>query len=209
MFGGMLAGQLQTAMAPRGMFGSIGQRARGQMPQQQMPQHMATPTQQPQGLGSRLLGQGWEGKAAALGGLLMGNGSAVSDYHAGQQAQQAAAQQRAMELADAQRERSLDRQDWQWQQDYQRNNPVPTALERNVAAWQNMDPAQRQAYNEYAQAGRPDDWVSVPIPGGRGTYFGPQSGLAQIYGQQGGAPETLPPDFNFEGGSVGNGAGGF
>jgi hypothetical protein len=61
------------------------------------------------GLGTRLFGEGWEGKASALGNLLLGDPYAVQRYQAGQQEtqQKAAAQAEALraqaqQLADAQ-----------------------------------------------------------------------------------------------------------
>jgi hypothetical protein len=62
------------------------------------------PQQRP-GLGTRLLGKGWEGKAAALGGLLQGDREAVGQYHQMQQLPL---------LQEAERQRRREDQQWEW-----------------------------------------------------------------------------------------------
>ena len=64
--------------------------------------------------------------------------------------------------------------------------PEPTAMERNVAAWQNMTPQQREAYQQMqeAQSGP----VTLTLPGNR-VYSGPRSGLAEAMG---GTPSGVP-----------------
>lgn len=77
------------------------------------------------GLGTRLLGEGWEDKAAALGSMLMGNSNAIGDYHYGQQQQQAQAQQAQQQAAAAQAARAQGLADWRYKEDYKRENAAP------------------------------------------------------------------------------------
>lgn len=78
------------------------------------------------GIGTRLLGKGWEDKAFALGGILQGDGGRAYSAmrEAAAQQQYAAEQARAAALAKAE-ERAYDRADWQWKEDYKRENPTP------------------------------------------------------------------------------------
>lgn len=89
-------------------------------PVPQMPQPMQ-PQKKP-GLGTRLLGQGWEEKVAALGGLLRGDPNAVGNYQA--------LQQHRADQAEALRQASLkpeaEFQDWVRRQQWERANPKPT-----------------------------------------------------------------------------------
>jgi hypothetical protein len=75
---------------------------------------MASQPQRKPGLGTRLLGQGWEGKVAALGASLMGDRSAVPDYFQSREVmafKQAEAQRaRAAELADFERKQQIEAQ---------------------------------------------------------------------------------------------------
>ena len=74
---------------------------------------MGQPQQRP-GLGTRLLGQGWEGKVAALGSALMGDRNAVPQFFQNREAmafRQAEAQRaRSTELADFERKQQIEAQ---------------------------------------------------------------------------------------------------
>lgn len=162
------------------------------MPQPQMqPHHLAQPEQQRPGLGTRLLGEGWENKVGTLGALMAGDQNAVSRYHQQQQAEMQAQRQAAAQQAADLRERSLDRQDFMFEQDYRRNNPAPRAPDAfdRALAGAGIDPASeqgRQMYRNRAEAlarDPNDEFVVVPVPGG--TYAGPRSGLAEAMGQSG------------------------
>lgn len=188
IFGGTTRGQLRGNARP-GLFG-VGASA--------TPSMVPVETQRT-GLGTRILGQGWEGKLGAIGAMLMGDRNAVSNYHAMGRAEQMAQQQRAMELADAQRERSLDRQDWQWRQEWERNNPAPTALQRNVEYLEGRggdladNYLERMTDNSIWRQGPDGQFYRVDASGGMGGVPTAPVGL-------------LTP---IQGGSVGNGAGGF
>ena len=83
------------------------------------------PQEQKRGLGTRLLGEGWEGKAAALGAMLQGDQLAVPDYMANQQAlQQAAAQHAEAQRAAAAAAAQEDAQ-WYQREQWKRDNPMP------------------------------------------------------------------------------------
>lgn len=180
---------------------------RPQMPQMQAPQ-MAQ-GQRRLGLGTRLLGDGWEQRLAAFGGLLQGDTSAVSNYHAQRQQEQALAQQQQMAAQQAQQGRKDSFNDWRMQQDYTRANAEPeqTALQRNYEYLQNMNPVLAQGYLENQARDPNDEWISVTIPG-RGTYNGPRSGFPQFGG---GAMEfdELPEGYTIRGGGGGDAPGGF
>lgn len=84
----------------------------------------AQPTPQPRtGLGTRLFGQGWEDKAFALGGIMQGDPSGVMMMRRDQQMQQ----QAAADAAAAQRKRAQELADWQWKQEWERDNPKPVS----------------------------------------------------------------------------------
>ena len=174
---------------------------------------MAMPEAKP-GIGTRLLGEGWEGKVSALGGLLAGDQSSVARYHHTQKQEALAQQQAAAAQAADLRNRSLDRQDWLFEKQWERSNPQPTApdaFERALAG-ANIDPTSEQGQSLFraraeSMARDPnDEFVVVPIPG-RGTYAGPRSGMRDALG---GAPQSpvgqLTP---ITGGTAGNGGGGF
>lgn len=173
--GGMIAQE-------RGGFG-----APMQMPQQQAPERRP-------GLGTRLLGQGWEGKVSALGGLLMGDGNAVSNFHAQQQqAQQLAmrAQQEEMQRQRARMERREDTQ-WEWQ-----NKPAPqNDTERDVELI-------RQQLGDEAAAAFLRNKANPPQyrVGPDGQFYRVDVAEPQVIGS------TLPQGWQIEGGPGGSPSG--
>ncbi|MXO67791.1 hypothetical protein GRI72_02950 [Altererythrobacter marinus] len=96
------------------------------------------------GLGTRLLGEGWEDKAFAVGGLMRGDPSGAYML---QQRKDMAAQQAAQTAAE-QRKRAADLADWRWKQDYQRENPGGTALQQNYEWLRETNPDAADAYLE-------------------------------------------------------------
>lgn len=213
-FGGLFGSQRNQMMMPRQSQMMQGD-PRSIPPQQQMP---AMPQQQQErpGLGTRLLGEGWEGKAAALGSAMMGNANAIPQYHQRQQQEALFQRQQQMAAQQAQQERMADREDFMFEHDYRRNNPAPQApdtFERALigAGIDPDSPEAQQMYRDRAQSmtrNPNDEFVVVPIPG-VGTYAGPRSGLGEAMGQN--APAR--PVGNLrpvqQGGSGGNAGGGF
>lgn len=79
------------------------------------------------GLGTRLLGEGWEAKAAAIGGALRDGdgGRSIAEFHRMNQMREQAAQNAQMQQQQAMAERENAYQDWIRKQEYERNNPKP------------------------------------------------------------------------------------
>jgi hypothetical protein len=106
------------------------------------------------------------------------------------------AQQRQYENEQAQQQaqwgiqRRARLEDWQAQQDYQREHPDPSPMERDLGVWQHMTPEQRTAYQQMKAAGAPDPDVVTTLPNGQ-LYAGPRSGLAQAL-MGGGQSAQLP-----------------
>lgn len=73
--------------------------------------------------------------------------------------------------------RRAELQDWQTKQDYSSAHPGPSPMERDVGAWQHMDPAQRAAYQDMQKAREGDPIVTITLPNGQ-MYSGPRSGIA-------------------------------
>jgi hypothetical protein len=170
---------------------------------------MASQPQRKPGLGTRLLGQGWEGKVAALGASLMGDRSAVPDYFQGQQLLQARAAEQAAALRQAALERAQGLEDYLTKKQIDQQfdeGPEIGIFEDNAGNRYRfnkrtgdmidnkpyfIDPNPRQ----YLQ-----DGVLITVPN---TYGGQQP--------QGGqdAPDTLPADFFSPGGTGGDAGGNF
>lgn len=112
---------------------------------------MRLPEAEPEqpGLGTRILGDGWEGKAAALGGMLAGDGNAVARYH-GEQAQAEKAQQaQAAAFAAEQRKRANGLADWKYKEQWKRDNPEapdPTSMQRNYKWLKETQPDAAEQY---------------------------------------------------------------
>lgn len=128
------------------------------------------------GLGTRLLGQGWEDKVFALGGLLQGDTRGVEMM---QQAR-AMQQQQAAALAADQRKRSLDMADWTAKEQWKLDHPAPVNNDTvNDFNWyKGLSPEDRALYEqmrpEYRQG--PDGQyyrVQKAIPAPAGVTFTP------------------------------------
>lgn len=167
--------------------GSMGSITNGQLP---------TAMPQP-GFGTRTFGQGWEDKAFALGGLLQGDGGAgIARMRASAEARQAALQEAAMARAEDLRKRSLDREDFVFEQDYRTRNPGQTAMQRNLEYYQSLDDAGKAAYQEMNPVYRQ----------------GPDGQFYRVDTAQGPMPTFTEDDWNSAapmGGTGGNAGGGF
>lgn len=204
-----------AVMNPMLMAQMAGEAVSGATMPQAMPQMQPTQQQRP-GLGTRLLGEGWEQRAVALGGALMGDRNAISRYHAGQQQQDMLRQQQAAELAAEQREIAQGRDDYAWRRQYDIANPAPS----------NAQPYRWETNNgslaEIGPDGQPRIVYEDPTPrinwvradNGDGTHtlvpMGPNGPMGGAPQQQGSAPpDTLPADFDFGGGTTSNSGGSF
>ena len=143
------------------------------------------PQEPREGLGTRLLGKGWEDKAFALGGILQGDPSAAYAMRQQQQAQVQAQQQAAAQQAADLRKRSLDLRDFKEEHDYRTANPGPTApdaFERALlgAGISPDSPEAVALYKERAQEmarGRDEPrMVSTP----QGTFFGTMDEIQEM-----------------------------
>lgn len=103
------------------------------------------PEQPRRGLGTRLLGEGWQQKVAALGGLISGDPNAVARYHATQNRAQQIAEQRAFEQRQASVDRQNDWSDWVRRQEYSRANPAPVIRENNMGDVVRIDPSTNES----------------------------------------------------------------
>lgn len=179
----------------------------------------AQPTPQPRtGLGTRLFGQGWEDKAFALGGIMQGDPSGVMMMRRDQQMQQ----QAAADAAAAQRKRAQELADWQWKQEWERDNPKPVApnlREDNAGnVWQFdpqsgrpmgdkpvwVDPTEKVIYQDGMQ-------IRVPNPyrgGARGLDSEPTEEDGYIY-TPGPGGRGNKENWKAKGDGAGNSVGGF
>lgn len=174
-------------------------RERGIMPgdQPQVGRMPQMPGRQP-GLGTRLLGEGWEEKVSALGGLLRGDPNAVGNYQA--------LQQHRADQAQALRQQSLKRdqdwQDWVRKEQYKAANPAPDQLTQYMIG-AGIDPNSEQARELYRQAAEnranPPEWRQ----GADGRFYRVETAQPQVLGS------TLPQGWTIQGDGAGNGAGGF
>ena len=145
-------------MGKRGMFGAkpAMQTQREQL--RAMPAGLVAekPMQQEEerkpGLGTRLFGQGWEEKAAAIGGALRDDdgGRSIAQFHQMRQMQQQQAQEAEMAQRAAIEKRDTDWQEWVRRQEYERNNPKPVNNDTvNDFEWyKGLTPEERAMYHE-------------------------------------------------------------
>lgn len=157
-------------------------------------------------------GQGGAGRsiAGAIGDAFLQMGGAQPIYAP------AANSQRQMALAQklAEAKRQSDRQDWLYQQQWERDNPKPISNDTVNDYNFRIQTLGKDAADEWLR-NQGDPVVTVTLPGDR-VYSGPRSGLAAAL--SGGAsegsggpppPERLPADFDFGGGGSSNATGGF
>ena len=181
------------------------------------------------GLGTRLLGEGWEGKAAALGSMLMGNPFAVQQYQ-GQQDQQ---RQRAAMMAEQQRQQAqmmaaaqglgidpqqaaLLGQEGLRQVTVDRMKPQEGPKPGSFEWWSDpaRTPQEKATFAQYRDANTPEEPRMVTLPDGR-AIFGTMDEIQRVIGggQGGTAPQvlgqSLPQGWQIEGGAGGNASGNF
>ena len=144
---------------------------------------MAAPSPMPEqrapGIGTRLLGEGWEDKAFPIGGLLAGHGGAAAMA----MRQQENAQQQAMaQQAEAMRKRSLDMQDWQAKEQWKlENRPEanPTAMQSNYEYLLRTNPKLAEQYLQNQTTAPP-----MVVDNGDGTKTVYPAGMIPQAGQQ-------------------------
>lgn len=99
-------------------------------------------------------------------------------------------------------------EDWQAQQDYQREHPDPSPMERDLAVWSRMTPEQRAAYGQMKQAGAGDPDIFTTLPNGQ-FYAGPRSGLAAALSGNAAPPKPVGKLTPLDGGPTAPPSGGF
>lgn len=120
--------------------------------------------------------------AGALGDVLLQN-AGMQPVYAPMQREKRQAQQE--EVRWSRREQAEDDR-WMRREQWQRANPEPTAMERNLRFWQSLPRDQQEAYREMT---RNDPIVTTTLPN-KQFYTGPQSGLiAALTGQ---VPQQSP-----------------
>lgn len=169
-----------------------------------------TPPEHPkQGLGTRLLGQGWEDKAFALGGIMQGDPRGAMMM----QQQKTMQQQSLADQAAEQRKRAAEWSDWQRKYDYERQNPKPdagTSLQRNVE-WLRGQGRDKEADDLIARSTAAIDWIQVQDPVTKAVTIVPRplNGAPAVGGE---LPKFTADDWESGtpvGGSGGDAAGGF
>ena len=149
-----------------------------------------------------------------LGGMLAGDTSAVQRYHLVQQQERQAQQQAAAAQAAELRKRSLDREDFIFEQDYRaRNQPAP-AIEQNADYIRRTrgDEAANQYLDNYGRQPQQPGVVNIP---NLGTFFGTPEEIQAQMRTVANRPTAAPTadDWNsatpMTGGAGGNASGGF
>lgn len=207
----------------RGIFGMMEPEGYS-MPQDQTMRDGASLALQPQaqqrpGIGTRLFGEGWEGKAAALGAMLAGNPNAIQQYQGQQQALQLRSTEQAAELAAEQRRRAEGLADYGAKKEIDQRYATPEkdAFDRSLVN-AGIDPKSPQGIELYRQRamtmaqGQPQEPRMVSLPDGR-AIFGTMDEIQRILGSGQSAPNAprrpvggLTP---IGGGGVSNGTGSF
>ena len=197
---------------PMGLFDGFAPSAGGQMPSdgQAMP-----PVQQTQQAQPSMEMQGQPAMPGAAPKRKVNWGGVLADFVAGLAGQQGPylASLNARRDVDERRqqaeaERMAKREDWQWQEQYKRDNPAPsnndTVSDYNFIS-QNLG---AEAANQYLR-NMGDPIVTVPLPNGQ-IYTGPRSQMGAVMtGQQGGDSEWGDPVDVIPGGGRSNAPGGF
>ena len=153
--------------------------------------------------------------AGILGDALLGFGGQQGQFGPMLARENQQRQADAREEAQWTRRQKTEDDRWTQRETFKRNNPDPTAMERNLATFQGWGPDQRKAYGEMQQADRGDPFVTTSLPNGQ-FYAGPQSGLLAALTGQASTPAQKPvitPDLWDQGqpagGGVRNGTSGF
>jgi hypothetical protein len=145
------------------------------------------------GLGTRLLGEGWEDKAILIGSMLQGNTQAIPNYMAQQQAFQQRAALQAEQLRQQAMLQAQQDQEWYRREGFKAN--LPTTMQRDFRAYQGMTPEEQAQYDQF----RP-----VVVQGPMGPTAVPRSSLG---GQRApAAPEVgaIEDGYEFLGGDPAN-----
>lgn len=140
------------------------------------------------GLGTRLFGQGWEGKAAALGASLMGNANAVPEFLQTRDMM-------AFRQAEEQRRRAADLADYRTQMQIKAEFERPDAPKPGSFEWyQTATPEQRALYDQYNPVIATTWQGPTPVPrSGLGGANRPAVGARVPISQLGGAPVPQQP----------------
>jgi hypothetical protein len=118
-------------------------------------------------------------RLAVLSQIFSSLGGQQSPVFAMAMEQQAMRNRAQQEAEQAGRQRADQRDEWLFREQWERDNPEPTSIERNVGAWQNMTPEQRAAYGQMQEAQQGP--VTLTLPNGQ-LYSGPRSGLTAAMG---------------------------
>jgi len=128
---------------------------------------------QPQKLGTwDTGGKGWN-VLGIIGDALQTAGGGQASYMPFVQEQKA--QEKQLALRDEERRQAI--KDWVAKELFKRNNPEPTSMETDLAAWNRMTPEQRAQYATMQDVRNP-----IAVSGPAGTYR-----VARTVGQSGGA----------------------
>jgi hypothetical protein len=188
LFGG---GYAETGQPPEQMpdpFGRATPYQFGGRPQPQPPMLPPMEQEQPQRRG--MFGSGFMQKAGDVGAILRDD-PGIWDNRQQMQAQQMNAQAEAAARAQqAQMDRMAKREDWQWQQDYQREHPAPVNNDTVNDYGFIKQTLGEEAANQYLQR-LGDPMINTTLPNGA-FYSGPGSRLPSVLGAGGGSPDTTP-----------------
>lgn len=180
---------MQARRKRKGLFGAS---APGQMPGLGMQSPSMMPEQPPQAGQAPQAGFERE-KPKALGVIsdfLSGMAGGGANYANGLHARNRAGMEAQREAQMAEAKRAADREDFMFEHDYRTANRAPAApdaFERALAG-AGIDPSTPEGQQMYraraeSMARDPnDEFVVLPLPGGRGTYAGPRSGMADALG---------------------------
>lgn len=120
-------------------------------------------------------GKGWQ-ILGVIGDALQAVGGGQGTYIPSILAERQQEEEGRRRLAERQAERQQTLADWLWKQQYERDNPSPTGMENDLAAWLRMTPEQRATYAQMQDVRNP-----IAVSGPTGTFRVPRT-----YGQGGG-----------------------
>lgn len=136
-------------------------------------------------------GKGWQ-IMGIIGDALQAASGGRPTYMPFVQEQQQMETEGRQRLAERQAERKAMLEQWMAQQDYKRQNPEPTGMESDLAAWNRMTPDQRAQYAQMQDVRTP-----IAVSGPQGTYR-----VARMVGQPqtGLQPGTIEDGHEYVGG---------